>query len=441
VADVDVAETPGGELRVTLSVSHGTLTLGGTAGLTFEAGSDGTDDPTMTFRGTPAALDAALNGLVYAPGLNYYGPETLSFFTNDLGNTGAPGAQVASATVDITVRPVNDAPVVTLYGGASSPEGGYLNFTFTTADVDSTTFTLDHRTCGSNATLSLGTFTASTGAGSFRCTFIDGNGSSTVQVRVTDGFLPSNTDQKVVAVSNVAPTPSVVLNGSVDCQTSISLTPSFTDPGVNDGTWSLDINWGDGSHTTFTAASQGAQAPKSHIYALPNTYHVTLTVTDKDTGSATTSATAVTVNQVYTVKFLPPFDTSNPSNLITNTMKSGRTVPVKITIYDVCRGAYVTGATASAVTIGVSKANDVTGASTDAVETYADAGAANGNTNLFRWTGDGSTTGGGFWIYNLDSTSAYNGGAMGVGQVYRINAFVGSVKATQYQWALLKPVK
>src|SRR4030095_12211054 len=47
VADLDVAETAGGTLRVTLSVDHGTLSLAGTAGLSFTVG-DGTTDATMT---------------------------------------------------------------------------------------------------------------------------------------------------------------------------------------------------------------------------------------------------------------------------------------------------------------------------------------------------------------------------------------------------------
>ena len=38
-------------------VSHGTLSLGATSGLTFTAG-DGTADAAMTLRGTPAAVNA-----------------------------------------------------------------------------------------------------------------------------------------------------------------------------------------------------------------------------------------------------------------------------------------------------------------------------------------------------------------------------------------------
>jgi hypothetical protein len=45
--------------EVTLNVAHGTLTLAGTAGLTFSAG-DGTADATMTFRGSISAINTAL---------------------------------------------------------------------------------------------------------------------------------------------------------------------------------------------------------------------------------------------------------------------------------------------------------------------------------------------------------------------------------------------
>jgi len=203
----------------------------------------------------------------------------------------------------------------------------------------------------------------------------------------------------------------------------------------------VDINWGDGTHTTYAEANADATSgigiSRSHTYALPGTYTVTTSVTDKDTGKGMDSD-SVTVNQTYNVKFLAPFDASTPTTLIANTMKAGRTVPVKVTIFDNCRNVYVTGATTSNVTIGVSKSTAPNGTTTDAVETYSDAGNANGNTNLFRWTTDST---GGFWIYNLDSTNAYNNGPMTVGDTFRVNVFVGTVKATVNQWALLKPTK
>ena len=144
------------------------------------------------------------------------------------------------------------------------------------------------------------------------------------------------------------------------------------------------------------------------------------------------------VNQ-YKTDFLPPFDDSSPSGLIVNTMKSGRTVPVKATIYDLCAQSYVTSGT---VSINVQKvATPQAGASPDAVETYADAGASSSNTQGFRWSADASVPGGGFWIYNLDSKAL----ALAINQYYRIDIWIGGYpsgkQATKTDWAILQPVK
>src|SRR5207245_3565993 len=59
----------------------------------------------------------------------------------------------------------------------------------------------------------------------------------------------------------------------------------FSDPGAGDAPWSVEVDWGDSSgHTTFTTASQGTIAGKSHTYADNGPYTVTETVTDKDGG-------------------------------------------------------------------------------------------------------------------------------------------------------------
>ncbi len=114
VADPDAGASP---LKVTLSVSNGTLTMGSLAGLTFSVG-DGTADATMTFTGTATAINTALNGLSYTPTLNYSGGDTLTIVTNDQGATGVdPGltgdatSEEDSDTVTITVNALDDAPV------------------------------------------------------------------------------------------------------------------------------------------------------------------------------------------------------------------------------------------------------------------------------------------------------------------------------------------
>src|SRR5206468_7344045 len=82
-------------------------------GLSFSAG-DGTADATMTFSGTVAAINAALNGLSYTGSANFNGADALSITTNDNGNTGSGGALSDADSVTINVAAVNSAPVNTV---------------------------------------------------------------------------------------------------------------------------------------------------------------------------------------------------------------------------------------------------------------------------------------------------------------------------------------
>ncbi len=109
IADIDIAETAGGKFKVTLSVTNGTLSLSGITGLVFTTG-DGTSDTSMVFTGSSANVNAALNGLSYAPTVNYNGSASLSLTTEDQGNTGAGGSKSDSDSVSITVNAVNDTP-------------------------------------------------------------------------------------------------------------------------------------------------------------------------------------------------------------------------------------------------------------------------------------------------------------------------------------------
>ncbi|MCH9674709.1 MAG: DUF4347 domain-containing protein, partial [Gammaproteobacteria bacterium] len=67
--------------------------------VTFVTG-DGVDDTIVTIQGTQAELNAVLDGLVYRPEDGYIGYATLTVTTDDLGNTGSPGAlQVADPII------------------------------------------------------------------------------------------------------------------------------------------------------------------------------------------------------------------------------------------------------------------------------------------------------------------------------------------------------
>ncbi|AFJ01674.1 hypothetical protein Q7C_501 [Methylophaga frappieri] len=112
------ADDSGSDLQVSLSLAgtpKGTINLSTIAGLTFSTG-DGTNDTAMVFTGTKAAINTALASLTFTP----TGDQNTVAFTQDLtvnvddqGNTGTGGALTDSETLQITITPVNDAPLRT----------------------------------------------------------------------------------------------------------------------------------------------------------------------------------------------------------------------------------------------------------------------------------------------------------------------------------------
>ncbi|MGD8957408.1 MAG: cadherin domain-containing protein, partial [Chromatiaceae bacterium] len=100
VSDFDAGSS---EIQVTLTATNGTLNLSGTRGLSFTPPADGTDDATMTFTGTIADINAALEGATFVASAGFTGTAGVQITTNDQGNTGAGGARSDTDSVAITV--------------------------------------------------------------------------------------------------------------------------------------------------------------------------------------------------------------------------------------------------------------------------------------------------------------------------------------------------
>ena len=134
-------------LQVTVDVVHGGLTLGTTAGLTFNgaeevaAGADGVQPlqagtyQKRVFRGTIADLNTALGTLKYYGDANFNTgmlAERLRILVDDLGNTDILTPTVNTAltdtdTVALIVNPKNDAPAIDLTGWRRRPVGGRVD--------------------------------------------------------------------------------------------------------------------------------------------------------------------------------------------------------------------------------------------------------------------------------------------------------------------------
>ncbi len=127
VSDPDGADPP---VRVRVSVSLGTLTLPRRDGLTPPASGDA--GSTLTFDGTVAHVNAALEHLVYTPAPDASGPVSLVFEVSD---PAAPGLSDLS-TASILVHPVNDAPVLEPLGRMRVPAGKAVSLRASANDVD-----------------------------------------------------------------------------------------------------------------------------------------------------------------------------------------------------------------------------------------------------------------------------------------------------------------
>ena len=104
VADAsDPAET---ELTITLNSTNGVIHLSQTTNLTFDSGAD--NSAAMTFRGSIADINDALNNMTFTPDQDFSGAAGFTLTADDADGLGS----AASSSVDIKVTQVNDDPVL-----------------------------------------------------------------------------------------------------------------------------------------------------------------------------------------------------------------------------------------------------------------------------------------------------------------------------------------
>ncbi|QZZ21477.1 tandem-95 repeat protein [Leptothermofonsia sichuanensis E412] len=153
-------------ITVQLSVANGIITVNSGAGVTNNNSNN------VTVTGSLAALNTALNNLVYTPNANFNGPDALVVSAND-------GTDTSQGTINITVAAVNDAPTLTVPGPQIVNEDTPLVLTtIDTTDIDAGGSPVRATLSALNGTLSLASIAG--------VSFINGaNGASSLTIEGT----------------------------------------------------------------------------------------------------------------------------------------------------------------------------------------------------------------------------------------------------------------
>src|SRR6266516_1784418 len=180
------------------------------------------------------------------------------------------GAGTGQLTVTVTAT-VNHPPTAVARGPYAGSEGTALSFDGSgSSDPDGDALTYDW-SFGDGSTASgvkPSHSYANTAVYNVTLTVTAARGASSDPVTTTE------------TIGNVAPTVNAGANQTGTAGSALTVSATFSDPGVNDTPWSYAFNWGDGSpQTAGSSTSQAVPVTATHSYQTAGTYTVQVTET------------------------------------------------------------------------------------------------------------------------------------------------------------------
>jgi hypothetical protein len=292
--------SPSGPVTVTLDLGGSTTNpataIGAPSGVTVELASS---SGTATVQGATVTSGTVVVAASVAP----------SMWTVNGGNVTVEGSATAGdfivngGTVTLADRTVltGNSPALIVHGGQVILHG----VTATTATASPTILVT-----GGNLLVRGSTIQESTGSaqaailitgGSVDLGTASSHGGNTFNINGTGTLIQNTSGSPVPAVGDTFNNNGTTIATNFGIVTLAAASPQSANQGVpkpfNAGalidtpgdsqSWSVDVNWGDGTpHTDFAATATGPLSTPSHSFALPGTYTVTVTTTDPSSGPA-----------------------------------------------------------------------------------------------------------------------------------------------------------
>ncbi len=186
-----------------------------------------------------------------------------------------------------------------------------------------------------------------------------------IQVTIEHDSAPSVTVSDTATVENVAPTVNAPTGQSALATAALTFNlGSFTDPGLQDGPWDVQVNWGDSTNPTqFSSTNEGSLGTGTHTFAAPGTFDVTVSVTDKYGATGTNSFQVTVAPASTTTTVASSLSAAVYGQSVTLTATVGVTAPAtgvptgSVTFYD---GSTILGTGSLSVVNGQDQASYTT---------------------------------------------------------------------------------